>query len=80
MDIVNTTKLTTVREELNALASLIEYDPPYTLILDVLANSIMLIGEVIDCGVEERNLAVEPIMSAENIINAANLFANILKT
>ena len=86
MTIVNMTKLITVRDDLNALASLMEYELPKGLILDIVANAVMHLTDVINT---EADGVVEPdtrrdsaptvgITSAE-FENAVTLFCNLLK-
>lgn len=55
MQICNIVKLETARDELEALATLLEHDLPQDLVIDVIIKASVLIDEVIDSGVEENS-------------------------
>jgi len=88
MKITNAIKITTVRDELDALGNLMEYELPQELVLDVVAKAVCLLNEVLD-GEDE---AVWPADSAirhdpdptvgrdeRDLDNAVTLFCNLLK-
>lgn len=82
MTIVNMTKLVTVRDDLNALASLMEYEPPQGLILEIVANAVMHLTDVINTEVDTRRDSSPTnggITTEEAAANTCTLLANIMK-
>lgn len=87
MTIVNMTKLVTVRDDLYALGTLMDHEPPYGLILDIVADAVTHLTDVINT---EANGAVEPDTrrdssptnggtTMEEAANTCTLLANIMK-
>ena len=82
MTIVNMTKLITVRDDLHALATLMEHEPPHGLILDILADAVMHLTDVINTEADTRRDSTPTnggITMEEAAANTCTLLANIMK-
>lgn len=78
MQICNIVKLETARDELQALATLLEHDLPQDLLIDVIIKASVLIDEVIDAGVQENSKPKEEENSV-GISDVLDRYENLVK-